>query len=99
MSPSDKSLIIDWETDLEDAKEYVRKLNIISTNKEKEPEVEVEKAEDVEVKSGINWQIKCAPLNLAHSITIAGKIQFKSKMEPLRGLVICWRLDDRSEID
>lgn len=49
MSPSDKSLIVDWETDLEDAKEYVRKLNIISTNKEKEPEVEVEKAEDVEV--------------------------------------------------
>ena len=33
-----------------EANEYVRKLNIILTNKDKEPEVETEK-EDVEVKS------------------------------------------------
>lgn len=45
LSPTDKSIQIDWETDLDDAKEYVRKLNIISinnNNKESEPEVEKE---------------------------------------------------------
>lgn len=54
LSPTDKSIQIDWETDLDEAKEYVRKLNIISTNKEKEPEPEVEKDEiDVNTFFGI----------------------------------------------
>lgn len=53
MSPTDKSLHTDWETELNDAKEYVRKLNIISTNKDREVETETEEA-DTEVS------IKCA---------------------------------------
>ncbi|XP_037040201.1 THO complex subunit 2 isoform X2 [Bradysia coprophila] len=47
LSPTDKSIQIDWETDLDDAKEYVRKLNVISiNNNNKEPEAEVEKEEN-----------------------------------------------------
>lgn len=58
MSPSDKSLIADWESEIDDAKEFVRKLNIISTNKDKEPEVEVEK-DDTEEKYSVNqkWNL------------------------------------------
>ncbi|CAD7086049.1 unnamed protein product [Hermetia illucens] len=43
LSPSDKSICQDWEKELNEAKEFVRKLNIILTNKEKEPEQEPEK--------------------------------------------------------
>lgn len=50
LSPTDKSLHADWETELDNAKEYVRKLNIISTNKDREMEVEQE-TEDTEVKN------------------------------------------------
>lgn len=47
LSPTDKSIQIDWETDLDEAKEQVRKLNIISINNtNKEPELEVEKEEN-----------------------------------------------------
>lgn len=53
LSPTDKSLHTDWENELNDAKEYVRKLNIISTNKDREVETETEEA-DTEVS------IKCA---------------------------------------
>lgn len=58
LSPSDKSLIADWDSEIDDAKEYVRKLNIISTNKDKEPEVEIEK-DDSEEKYVINqkWNL------------------------------------------
>lgn len=43
LSPSDKLLITEWESDMSDAKEYVRKLNIISINKDKDAENEPEK--------------------------------------------------------
>ncbi|XP_055678901.1 THO complex subunit 2 isoform X3 [Lutzomyia longipalpis] len=43
LSPSDKTIIADWETEMTNAKEFVRKLNIVSTNKDKEPENEPEK--------------------------------------------------------
>lgn len=47
LSPTDKSIQIDWESDLDDAKEYVRKMNVISiNNNNKEPEAEVEKEEN-----------------------------------------------------
>ena len=36
---------MEWESELDDAKEYVRKLNVISTNKDKEVENEPEKEE------------------------------------------------------
>lgn len=45
LSPSDKTITTEWETDLNEAKDYVRKLNIISTNKDKEQEMEVDKEE------------------------------------------------------
>lgn len=38
----------EWEQELDDAKEYVRKLNVISINKDKEMEVDDEK-DDLEV--------------------------------------------------
>lgn len=48
LSPTDRSLQTGWEQEIDDAKEYVRKLNVISTNKDKEMEVEDEK-DDFEV--------------------------------------------------
>lgn len=48
LSPTDRSLQTEWEQEIDDAKEYVRKLNVISTNKDKEMEVEEEK-DDFEV--------------------------------------------------
>lgn len=36
LSPVDEKLANEWETELNDAKEFVRKLNIISTNKDKQ---------------------------------------------------------------
>lgn len=58
LSPNDKTLIGEWAADLEEAKEYVRKLNIVSTNKDKEPEPEVER-DDSEEKYLINqkWNL------------------------------------------
>lgn len=53
LSPSDKSIINDWESDMSDAKEFVRKLNIISTNKDKETEPEPER-EMTEEKFSLN---------------------------------------------
>uniref|UniRef100_A0A1A9YUH8 THO complex subunit 2 n=1 Tax=Glossina morsitans morsitans TaxID=37546 RepID=A0A1A9YUH8_GLOMM len=45
LTPTDKDIISDWEQDLLEAKEFVRKLNVIVTNKDKEitePEPEKE---------------------------------------------------------
>lgn len=50
LSPTDRSLHTEWETELDDAKEYVRKLNVISTNKDRDVEVEAE-TDDTEVSS------------------------------------------------
>lgn len=38
LNPVDDKIVKDWETEINEAKEYVRKLNVISTNKDKEPE-------------------------------------------------------------
>lgn len=38
LSPDDTKIISDWKQELQNAKEYVRKLNIVSINKEKETE-------------------------------------------------------------
>lgn len=38
LTPVDEKLFSDWETEIADAKEFVRKLNIISTNKDKQEE-------------------------------------------------------------
>ncbi|XP_031624361.1 THO complex subunit 2 isoform X2 [Contarinia nasturtii] len=43
LSPTDRSLQTEWEQEIDDAKEYVRKLNVISTNKDKEIEIDDEK--------------------------------------------------------
>lgn len=48
LSPTDRSLQSEWDQEIDDAKEYVRKLNVISTNKDKEMEVDDEK-DDFEV--------------------------------------------------
>lgn len=45
LNPPDRELKTDWQTELDDAKEYVRKLNVISTNKDKEIDVDTEKDE------------------------------------------------------
>ncbi|XP_050076500.1 THO complex subunit 2 [Anopheles maculipalpis] len=42
LNPPDKTIIADWEAEMTQAKEYVRKLNVILTNKDKEPEQEPE---------------------------------------------------------
>ncbi|XP_055591572.1 THO complex subunit 2 isoform X2 [Uranotaenia lowii] len=43
LSPIDKTIIEEWESEVSDAKEFVRKLNVVSTNKDKEQEPEQEK--------------------------------------------------------
>ncbi|XP_052864663.1 THO complex subunit 2 [Anopheles cruzii] len=42
LNPPDKSIVADWEAEMAQAKEYVRKLNVILTNKDKEVEQEPE---------------------------------------------------------
>ncbi|XP_075153160.1 THO complex subunit 2-like protein [Haematobia irritans] len=37
LTPTDSVIISEWEQDLADAKEFVRKMNVIVTNKDKEP--------------------------------------------------------------
>jgi THO complex subunit 2 len=52
LTPIDEKLYADWQKELDDAKEYVRKLKIISTNKDKQPE---ENEKEVEVdKNALN---------------------------------------------
>lgn len=74
LSPNDKTLISDWEAELDDAKEFVRKLNIVSTNKDKEPEVEVE-IDDSEEKYVLNqkWNL-CEALLCVGDWTTAQKM-------------------------
>ncbi|XP_038107405.1 THO complex subunit 2 isoform X2 [Culex quinquefasciatus] len=43
LSPTDKLIVGEWESEVADAKEFVRKLNVVSTNKDKEQEPEPEK--------------------------------------------------------
>jgi THO complex subunit 2 len=45
LSPVDEKLNADWQAEIDEAKEYVRKLKIISTNKEKNPDEEKENPE------------------------------------------------------
>ena len=49
MTPDDKIIHKEWEKDMKEAKEYVRKLSIIST-KEKDKEEPVEEKENVQEK-------------------------------------------------
>ncbi|XP_049281408.1 THO complex subunit 2 isoform X1 [Anopheles funestus] len=42
LNPPDKTIVADWDAEMAQAKEYVRKLNVILTNKDKEPEQEPE---------------------------------------------------------
>lgn len=74
LSPNDKTLASEWGADLEEAKEYVRKLNIVSTNKDKEPEPEVEK-DDSEEKYLVNqkWNL-CEALLFVGDWTTAQKV-------------------------
>lgn len=74
LSPNDKTLIGEWEADLEEAKEHVRKLNIVSTNKDKEAEPEVER-DDSEEKYLLNqkWNL-CESLFFVGDWTTAQKV-------------------------
>lgn len=49
MTPDDKVIHKEWEKDMKEAKEYVRKLSIIST-KDKDKEEPVEEKENVQEK-------------------------------------------------
>jgi THO complex subunit 2 len=49
LTPDDKIIHKEWEKDMKEAKEYVRKLSIIST-KEKDKEEPVEEKENVQEK-------------------------------------------------
>ncbi|XP_046666105.1 THO complex subunit 2 isoform X1 [Homalodisca vitripennis] len=46
LSPDDKVITRDWEKEMKDAKEYVRKLNVVSTKTDKEKEEQPEEKED-----------------------------------------------------
>lgn len=52
MTPDDKVIHKEWEKDMKEAKEYVRKLSIIST-KDKDKEEPVEEKENVQEK--VSW--------------------------------------------
>jgi THO complex subunit 2 len=49
LTPDDKVIHKEWEKDMKEAKEYVRKLSIIST-KDKDKEEPVEEKENVQEK-------------------------------------------------
>jgi len=49
LTPDDKIIHKEWEKDMKEAKEYVRKLSIIST-KDKDKEEPVEEKENVQEK-------------------------------------------------
>lgn len=49
MNPIDETILSDWETEISDAKEFVRKLNVISTNKDKEQKDQEDKDAEIEV--------------------------------------------------
>jgi len=49
LTPDDKIIQKEWEKDMKEAKEYVRKLSIIST-KDKDKEEPVEEKENVQEK-------------------------------------------------
>jgi hypothetical protein len=52
LTPDDKVIHKEWEKDMKEAKEYVRKLSIIST-KDKDKEEPVEEKENVQEK--VSW--------------------------------------------
>lgn len=56
MTPDDKVIHKEWEKDMKEAKEYVRKLSIIST-KDKDKEEPVEEKENVQEKVVVSWEI------------------------------------------
>jgi THO complex subunit 2 len=49
LTPDDKVIHKEWEKDMKEAKEYVRKLNIIST-KDKDKEEPMEEKENIQEK-------------------------------------------------
>jgi THO complex subunit 2 len=49
LTPDDKVIHKEWEKDMKEAKEYVRKLNIIST-KDKDKEEPIEEKENIQEK-------------------------------------------------
>ena len=56
LTPDDKIIHKEWEKDMKEAKEYVRKLSIIST-KEKDKEEPVEEKENVQEKVHVSFCI------------------------------------------
>lgn len=75
MSPTDRSLQTDWEQEIDDAKEYVRKLNVISTNKDKEMEVDDEK-DDMEVIIQRTQNIHSSTVEIPPSMTMNSPTHF-----------------------
>jgi THO complex subunit 2 len=54
LSPVDEKLATEWETELNDAKEFVRRLNIISTNKDKADDEKMPDQDQMNEKYSIN---------------------------------------------
>lgn len=59
LSPVDDSILTDWEFELNEAHEFVRKLNVISTNKDKETDVVEERIDIYTTKYPTNqkWNL------------------------------------------
>jgi THO complex subunit 2 len=54
LSPVDEKLFADWQTEIDDAKEYVRKLKVILTNKDKQEEEKEQEPDSKEDKYEVN---------------------------------------------
>jgi hypothetical protein len=68
LTPDDKIIHKEWEKDMKEAKEYVRKLSIIST-KEKEKEEPVEEKENVQEKVRESYWSTCDTVFLYITVT------------------------------
>lgn len=54
LTPVDEQLFADWQAEIDEAKEYVRKLKVISTNKDKQEEEKVQDVQDSNDKYCMN---------------------------------------------
>lgn len=94
LTPDDKIIQKEWEKDMKEAKEYVRKLSIIST-KEKDKEEPVEEKENVQEKVHesfcSNWESHIYSMLLYHCHMLVGaSLRVLPHWEECHALVVIW---------
>jgi THO complex subunit 2 len=78
LTPNDEQIFIEWQSEIAEAKEYVRKLKIISTNKEKDEK------EPVEVHSRVDKYLTNQKMGLCQALLKIG--DWKNALEVIERL-------------